>query len=58
MILDIYQKDSTRRNFGHFCINVVLMSQEEPNSIEDDLTKEYWYMVMQEELNQFKRNDV
>ena len=34
------------------------LSQEEPKKVEDALQDPYWVIAMQEELNQFKRNEV
>lgn len=34
------------------------MSQIEPKNEKEALIDEHWLMAMQEELNQFKRNDV
>ena len=34
------------------------MSQIEPKNAKDALLDEHWLMAIQDELNQFKRNDV
>lgn len=39
-------------------MNVTYVSKIEPKNIEVELEDENWIMVMQEELNQFKRNNV
>ena len=38
--------------------NLALLSQVEPKSIEEALIDEGWILAMEEELNQFQRNEV
>lgn len=39
-------------------MNVACVTQIEPKNIEDALSDENWFMAMQDELNQFMRNNV
>ena len=38
--------------------NAWFISNVEPKNVKEALTDEYWINVMQEELGQFKRNEV
>ncbi|XP_047177888.1 uncharacterized mitochondrial protein AtMg00820-like [Vigna umbellata] len=49
---------SIRRQLNQFCMNVAYVSKIEPKNVETAITNENWMMAMQEELNQFKRNNV
>ncbi|WVZ21878.1 hypothetical protein V8G54_000422 [Vigna mungo] len=58
IIGDISRGVSTRRQLNQFYMNVAFVSKIELKKIEDALRDENWMMAMQEELNQFKRNNV
>jgi len=57
IIGDIKQGVSTRRRIV-FCEHVAFVSQIEPKNVNDALNDSNWIVVMQDELNQFTRNDV
>ena len=46
------------RNMSNFCMTVAFVSQIEPKSVEEALQDDQWCIAMQEELNQFERNEV
>ena len=48
------QTRSSLRNIS----NLVFLSQTEPKNIDEALNNEFWTQAMQEELNQFTRNEV
>ena len=48
------QTRSSLRNLS----NLVFLSQTEPKNIDEALNDEFWIQAMQEELNQFSRNEV
>ena len=48
------QTRSSLRNIS----NLVFLSQTEPKNIDEALNDEFWIQAMQEELNQFSRNEV
>jgi len=41
-----------------FCEHVAFVYQIEPKNVNDALSDSNWIVVMQDELNQFTRNDV
>jgi len=57
IIGDIKQGVSTRRRTV-FCEHVTFVSQIEPKNVNDALNDINWIVAMQDELNQFTRNDV
>ncbi|KAL8092455.1 hypothetical protein AgCh_034658 [Apium graveolens] len=48
----------TRSATQNECLYQNLLSKEEPKKLEDALKDEDWVMAMQEELNEFERNEV
>ncbi|CAL9113193.1 unnamed protein product [Musa textilis] len=48
----------TLSSFKNFYAHAIFLSQIEPKCIDDVLKDDSWVIVMQEELNQFKRNEV
>jgi len=57
IIGDIKQGVSTRCRLV-FCAHVAFVSQIEPKTVNDALNDSNWIVVMQDELNQFTRNDI
>ena len=55
---DISKGVTTRSKLSKFCYHFDLVSQIEPKNSKDALLDERWFLAMQEELNQFKRNEV
>ncbi|KAK9217771.1 hypothetical protein WN943_006399 [Citrus x changshan-huyou] len=49
---------TTRSSFRNTCEHAAFISQIEPKSFADVENDESWIMAMQEELNQFERNNV
>ena len=59
--LIIGNKDSPRRTRSHFRQKesmIGLISMIEPTTVDEALSDDGWILAMQEELNQFQRNDV
>jgi hypothetical protein len=55
---DIYKGVTTRSRVAHFCEHYSFVSSIEPYSVEDALRDSDWVLSMQEELNNFTRNEV
>jgi hypothetical protein len=55
---DIHKGVTTRSRVAHFCEHFSSMSSIEPYRIEDALRDPDWVVAMQEELNNFTKNDV
>jgi len=51
-------KGVVTRNISNFCMTVAFVLQIEPKSVEEALQDDQWCIAMQEELNQFERNEV
>ena len=49
---------TTRSSFRNTCEHTAFISQIEPKSFADAENDESWIIAMQEELNQFERNNV
>ena len=50
--------DTTRSRLVNFCENYSFVSSIEPFRVEEALLDPDWVLAMQEELNNFKRNEV
>jgi hypothetical protein len=48
----------TRRQLANLLSYTCYTSQIEPKKVEEALNDEFWVLAMQEELNQFERNEV
>ena len=55
---DIHKGVTTRSRVAHFCEHYSFVSSIEPYMIEDALRDLDWVFAMQEELNNFTRNEV
>jgi hypothetical protein len=55
---DIHKGVTTRSRIAHFCEHYSFVSSIEPYMIEDALRDPDWVLAMQEELNNFTRNEV
>jgi hypothetical protein len=55
---DIHMGVTTRSRVAHFCEHYSFVSSIEPYRVEDALRDPDWVMAMQEELNNFTRNEV
>jgi hypothetical protein len=55
---DIHKGVTTRSRVAHFCEHYSFVSSIEPYMIEDALSDPDWVLAMQEELNNFTRNEV
>jgi hypothetical protein len=55
---DIHNGVTTRPRVAHFCEHYSFVSSIEPYRIEDALRDPDWVVAMQEELNNFTRNEV
>jgi hypothetical protein len=55
---DIQKGVTTRSRVAHFCEHYSFLSSIEPYRVEDALRDSDWVLAMQEELNNFTRNEV
>jgi hypothetical protein len=55
---DIHKGVTTRSRVTHFCEHYSFLSSIEPHWVEDALKDLDWVLAMQEELNNFTRNEV
>jgi hypothetical protein len=55
---DIHKGVTTRSQVAHFCEHYSFVSSIEPYRVEDALRDSDWVLAMQEELNNFTRNEV
>jgi hypothetical protein len=55
---DIHKGVTTRSRVAHFFEHYSFVSSIEPYRVEDALRDSDWVLAMQEELNNFKRNEV
>jgi transposase InsO family protein len=55
---DIHEGVTTRSRVVHFCEHYSFVSSIEPYRVEDALRDSDWVLAMQEELNNFTRNEV
>jgi hypothetical protein len=55
---DIQKGVTTRSRVAHFCEHYSFVSSIEPYRVEDALRDSDWVLAMQEELNNFMRNEV
>jgi hypothetical protein len=55
---DIHKGVTTRSRVAHFCEHYSFVSSIEPYRVEDSLRDSDWVLAMQEELNNFMRNEV
>ncbi|KAK1627611.1 hypothetical protein QYE76_001926 [Lolium multiflorum] len=58
VIGDLKSKVTTRRQLANFCEHHAFVSMVEPLKVNEALEDPDWLNAMQEELNNFKRNDV
>ncbi|XP_004500178.1 uncharacterized protein [Cicer arietinum] len=58
IIGDISRGVATRKNLRQFCNFTAFVSQVEPKNVKEALLDSDWVVAMQEELNQFERNQV
>jgi hypothetical protein len=55
---DIHKGVTTRSRVAHFCEHYSFGSSIEPHRVEEALQDSDWVVAMQEELNNFTRNEV
>jgi hypothetical protein len=58
ILSDIQKGVTTRSRVAHFCEHYSFVSSIEPYKVEDALRDLDWVLAMQEELNNFTRNEV
>ena len=57
ILTDIHKGVTTRSRVAHFCEHYSFMFSIEPYMVEDALRDSDWVLAMQEELNNFTRNE-
>ena len=55
---DIHKGVTTRSRVAHFCEHYSFVSSIEPHRVEEALQDSDWVVAMQEEFNNFTRNEV
>ena len=58
IIGDISKGVTTRHSLKDLCNNMAFVSMIEPKNIKEAIVDDNWIIAMQEELNQFERNNV
>jgi hypothetical protein len=58
ILSDIHKGVTTRSRVAHFCEHYSFVSSIEPYWVEEALRDSDWVLAMQEELNNFTRNEV
>jgi hypothetical protein len=58
ILSDIHKGVTTRSRVAHFCEHYSFVSSIEPHRVEEALQDSDWVVAMQEELNNFTRNEV
>ena len=58
VIGDVNEGVRTRRQIANLISFTCYISQIEPKKVDEALNDEFWVLAMQEELNQFERNEV
>ena len=58
IIGDISKGVTTRHSLKELCNNMAFVSMIEPKNIKEAIVDDNWIIAMQEELNQFERNNV
>ena len=58
IICDIQSGVQTKSRLASFCEHYSFVSFKEPTKIEDAIKDSDWIVAMQDELNNFKRNEV
>ena len=58
IIGDTSKMVQTHSSLKNFCVNAAFVSQIEPKCIDKAMKDDSWVITMQEELNQFERNEV
>jgi hypothetical protein len=58
ILVDIHKGVTTRSRVAHFCEHYSFVSSIEPHRVEEALQDSDWVVAMQEELNNFTRNEV
>ena len=55
---DISKRVTTRHSLKDLCNNMAFVSMIEPKNLNEAIIDDHWIVAMQEELNQFERNNV